>query len=57
MKLIYKKLEKENGKIKLECQDSQDFFHVYNLLLKGDILTATALRQATLMLSIGSNCA
>jgi protein pelota len=46
MKLIGKNLEKDSsGSIKVVAEEPEDLWHTYNLLLKGDVLTASTVRR------------
>lgn len=46
MKLIFKKIERNGpGTIKMIAQESEDMWHVYNLIVIGDEISASSLRS------------
>lgn len=56
MKLIRKSINPETGRlsVKLEAHDSEDLWHIYNLLAIGDELTAPTIRKVTKESDTGS---
>ncbi|OLY82942.1 Protein pelota-like protein [Smittium mucronatum] len=55
MKLLGKHLEKDrSGRIRLQAEDAEDMWHVYNLILKGDKLEASTIRGVKSESSTGS---
>lgn len=55
MKIIFKKIIKDaSGEIKLVCENREDFWHIYNLLRVGDIVTSVTLRKVINTTSTGS---
>lgn len=55
MKLITKKIDPHGvGFVKLLPQESEDMWHAFNLIVKGDILEATTFRKVMKVTSTGS---
>ena len=54
MKIVKNGISNFAGKLKLICQDYQDFYLIYNTLSKGDLLTASCLRQVSTETATGS---
>ncbi|XP_063901494.1 protein pelota homolog [Zophobas morio] len=55
MKVIYRKLEKNRaGEIGIIPENSEDFWHVYNILQIGDVLRASTVRRVQNESSTGS---
>ena len=55
MKIIFKKLIKDSsGSLKIECEEPEDFWHIYNLIRIGDIITSSTLRKISHTTSTGS---
>lgn len=55
MKLLHQHLEKDkSGYIKLEAEEGEDMWHIYNLLLPGDLIKASTVRKVVTESSTGS---
>ncbi|CAO3652175.1 unnamed protein product [Cunninghamella echinulata] len=55
MKLINKSIEKDGqGSVKLVAEELEDMWHVYNLIVKDDFITATTIRRLQNESSTGS---
>lgn len=55
MKLIFRQLEKDSsGTLKLVLTEREDMWHVYNLIAKGDEITADTVRKVKSESSTGS---
>lgn len=58
MKLVARHINKDGtGDVKLMPQSEEDMWHVYNLLAKGDFVTATSFRKVQQTSSTGSSTA
>jgi protein pelota len=58
MKLVARHIDKNGmGDVKLMPQAEEDMWHVYNLLAKGDTVTATSFRKIQQTSSTGSSTA
>ena len=56
MQLIHQEFERkgDGGALTLVAESSEDLWHVYNLVMKGDLVKATTIRKVTKETSMGS---
>jgi protein pelota len=56
MQLIAQEFERkgDGGSLTLVAESTEDLWHVYNLVLKGDLVKATTIRKVTKETSMGS---
>lgn len=54
MKILRKSIhpKTQDGFVVLEAEEDEDMYHLYNLILKGDIVEATTIRNVSLYSSL-----
>lgn len=57
MRQLWRKIDRRSGEgmVKLEAKDTEDMWHLYNLLAKGDYLRAKTIRKVQTSSDTGSN--
>jgi len=55
MKLVYKRIDKGSGSVVLIPEESEDMWHVYNIIAAGDVVKASTIRKVQNETATGSS--